>query len=216
LRALDADAVRLSAQVNMLTAALGGSQYLAVIHAEKAHRTAKLDAQRLALAEQDERLALWQGEDARLIDPQALRAEQSRREAMRRAYNSMADRLALVEEDEVRAVQARLAAQPAAEPADELPRNDLFDPALLSALHRLLSLYGADFDARDARAVESVRRALWDGFNRLVAQRVPDRVTAVHAVAGLGGGSRVGDGPQAAFASFAAALLAAVVEEENV
>ena len=58
-------------------------------------------------------------------------------------------------------------------------------------------------------------RSEWS-LPRLIVQRVPDRVTAALAVAGMGGGSRMGDSPQAAFASFTAALLAAVMEEENV
>ena len=213
---LRADYTHLNARVNALVASLGGHAYLAVLHGEKAHRADRLEAQRQALDEQEERIALWEGEDARLIDPQALRAEQGRRDAMRRAYAGMSERLAQVEEDEVRAVEARLSDQPATIPADELPQNDLFRPELLTALHGLLTLYGTDYEGRDQRGVEALRRALLDNLQRLVAQRVPDRITATQAVAGMGGGSRVGEGPQAAFASFTAALLATVVEEENV
>ena len=215
-QALRADYTHLNARINALVAALGGSTYLAALHGEKSHRADRLETQRQALAEQEERIALWEGEDSRLIDPQALRAEQGRRDAMRRAYAGMSERLALVEEDEVRAVEARLADQPAAIPADELPQNDLFRPELLSALHRLLTLYGTAEEIRDQRSTDALRRALWDNLQRLVAQRVPDRITATQAVAGMGGGSRIGEGPQAAFASFTAALLATVVEEENV
>jgi len=83
-------------------------------------------------------------------------------------------------------------------------------------MRELLRQYGADSASRDRQAVETLRKALWDGFPRIVSQRVPDRVTAVQAVAGLGGGNGIGEGPQADFAGFTAALLACVMEEDNV
>jgi len=90
------------------------------------------------------------------------------------------------------------------------------NPAMLNAMHDLLILYGTEAGQRDMQAVETLRRSLWNGLNHIVSQRVPDRRTAVQAVAGLGGGARVGQGPQAAFASFTATLFEAVLEEENV
>ena len=115
----------------------------------------------------------------------------------------------------MRAVEDRVAAAPPQATADALPPNQLFNAAALETLHTLLTLYSSDAETRDPRAVEACRRALWGGLQHLVCQRVPDRVGAVQAVAGLGGGARVGEGPEAAFASFTAALLSAVVEEEN-
>jgi len=215
-RALNDEYRALNEKVQALSATLGGNAYLNAVKAERDRREQRLVQQRDALAEQEGRIALWEGEDARLISPEALEAERDRLTDMRRALSAMTDRLSLVREDERRAVETR-ALHAAPRPAGEtLPQNRLFQPAGVQALHMLLTQYGADEAARDPREVERLRRALWDGFSRLIAQRVPDRITAAHAVAGLGGGLCRGEGPDAAFASFTATLLAAVQEEEIV
>lgn len=205
----------LNQRLPQLIAAVGGQTYLGLLQAEKNRRLVKLESQRAALAEQRERIARFEGEDARLIDAQSLLVEKDRLAAMERALDGVEDRFALVNEDALRAVEQRVAEQKPQETPEGLPHNKLFNPALLHELHTLLTLYGTAADARDARAVEACRRALWDGFGKIIAQRVPDRITAAHAVAGMGGGTRAGEGYQAAFASFAAALLAAVVEEDS-
>ncbi|HPS81767.1 MAG TPA: hypothetical protein PLP25_07915, partial [Candidatus Limiplasma sp.] len=212
---LQGEAAALGEQLNRQIVTAGGHAYLTAVKAEKTRRAGQLESQRQALREQEERIALWEGEDARYMDPQTLQQEKARYEAMQRAYAGMADRLSLVQEDEMRAVERRVADTPALATDLELPDNGLFEPEALNALHELLTLYGAGEEARDMRAVEALRKTLWERLHRLIAQRVPDRLTAVQAVAGMGGGNRMGEGPQAAFASFTAALLAAVVEEEN-
>lgn len=216
-RAGDTHAVyeKLSRELETLSRTAGGSAYLSAVKAEKDRRAARLEEQRLAVSAQQQRVALWEGEDAHLIDPQTLRQEKARLEAMRRACAGMEVRLALVEEDEAHAAQRRVPQPPAPE-TGALPRNDLFHPEALDALHSLLTLYGADPEADDPVAARALRLYLWDHFTRLVAQRVPDRRTAAQAVAGMGGGHPTGAGPEAAFAGFTAALLAAVVEEESV
>ena len=215
-RALSDEYRTLNARIEAQTASGGGPVYLAVVKAEKDRRAERLESQRQALADQDAQIALWEGEDARLVDPQALEQERERRAAMQRALTGMRERFALVQADERRAVEERISHLQPEPSADTLPENQLFHPEGIDALHDLLTLYGADEDTRDPRAVERLRRLLWDSLPRLIAQRVPDRVTAAQAIAGMGGGTRHGDGPQAAFASFTAALLSAVVEEENV
>lgn len=207
---------RLKEKLDALIPTVGGNAFLAALQAEKEARVEKLEAQRQALAEQDERIALMEGADAHLTDPRAVRQEKGRREAMLRVFAGMEDRIALVDADIVRAVEGRVAQVQPALSGDEPPVNGLFNPTLLNAMHELLILYGTDAAERDMQAVEALRKTLWNGLNRIVAQRVPDRRTAAQAVAGLGGGVRVGAGPQAAFASFTAALLEAVSEEESV
>lgn len=204
----------LGARLPELIAQVGGSAYLGILQAEQARRMQKLDSQRAALQEQRERFARFAGEDASLVDAQTLLLEQNRMDAMERAADAMEDRFALVHEDALRAVEQHIGDTPAtqAQP-DALPHNGLFDAGLLSALHSLLTQYGAPA-ARDAQAAEALRRTLWAGLSHTVRQRVPDRITAAHAVAGMGGGQRAGEGAQAAFASFTAALLAAVIEED--
>ncbi|MEA4928984.1 MAG: hypothetical protein VB104_09965 [Candidatus Limiplasma sp.] len=205
----------LSDRLTALITALGGHAFLRALDAERAFRTERAETQRLALEEQAAQIALWEGEDADRVDPATLRQEKTRLAAMDRALQGFEERLALVQADTVRAVEDRVAAAPPQATADALPPNQLFNAAALETLHTLLTLYGSDAETRDPRAVEACRRALWGGLQHLVCQRVPDRVGAVQAVAGLGGGARVGEGPEAAFASFTAALLSAVVEEEN-
>ena len=207
--------LRLSDRLQGLIATIGGQGYLLAIHAEKQLRLEQLEAGRLALAEQQSRMDLWAGEDAARIDPSALRQETNRLTALQRAYAGLETRAALMEEDELRAVQQRIGAARSTLAPEDLPANNLFDPILLDALHTLLTRYGSNPDGLQGRAVEALQRTLWDGLPRMIAQRVPDRVHAALAIAGLGGGQRVGDGPQAAFAGFTAALLAAVMEEDN-
>ncbi len=193
---------------------VGGSHYLNILQAEKERRTARLWAQRQALDEQRTQLDRWESEDGHLIDPQSLAAEQARLTAIERAYEGMESRLALVTEDAMLAIEQHLAdKQPAAEP-ESLPTNDLFHAQALDTLHALLALYGGSGETGDTAAAESLRRTLWELFPRMIVQRVPDRVGAMQALAGMGGGGRAGDRPQAAFAAFAAALLGAVVEED--
>ena len=215
-RALKNEYRQLKYRLDELIPSVGGNAFLTALQTEKEARTEKLEGQRQALAEQDERIARMEGEDAHLTDPRALRQEKSRREAMLRSFAGMEDRLALVDADIVRAVENHVANVKPALSADEPPRNSLFNPAMLNAMHDLLILYGTEAGQRDMQAVETLRRSLWNGLNHIVSQRVPDRRTAVQAVAGLGGGARVGQGPQAAFASFTATLFEAVLEEENV
>lgn len=192
----------------------GGPAYLGIVQAEKERRTTRLWAQRQAMLDQRDRLARWEGEDSHLIDKQALVGEQARLSAMERAYETMENRLALVTEDALLAVEQRMADwRPIAAP-DPLPKNDLFNARALEDLHALLALYGGGTEAGDLIAADKLRRSLWDAFPHIIAQRVPDRVNAAQALAGMGSGMRPGDGPEAAFASFAAALLATVVEED--
>ncbi len=207
---------RLRARLDELLALVGGSAFLAILQGEKALRTDKLEAQRLALRKQDQQIAALEGETALRADPSAVRQEKTRREAMLRAYAGMEDRLALVNADIARAVEKHVADIPPSLPDEEPSGNRLFSPETVGAMHELLRLYGIDSSQRDMQAVEALRKTLWNTFPRTVTQRVPDRRTAAQAVAGLGGGSRTGSGPQAAFASFTAALLSAVMEEENV
>ncbi len=204
----------LTAKLPRLIDAVGGQTYLGILQAEKERRTQRLMAQRQALLEQREQMTRWEGEDARLIDPQTLLQEKARLTAIERAYDGLEDRLALVTEDALRAVEQRVADQQPDETPDALPENGLFDPKALDDLHRLLMVYGTGAEAGDSVTADTLRRALWDAFPRLIAQRVPDRVGAWQALAGVAGGDLTGEGPAAAFASFTAALLAAVVEED--
>lgn len=210
------DYARLRARLDELIPVVGGRTFLAVLQGEKTGRFEKLEAQRQALTEQDVKIARLEAEDAARMDPNALREEKARREGMLRAYAGMEDRLALVNADIARAVEKHVADVPATLTDDEPSGNHLFNPGAISAMRELLRQYGADSASRDRQAVETLRKALWDGFPRTVSQRVPDRVTAVQAVAGLGGGNGVGEGPQADFAGFTAALLACVMEEDNI
>ncbi len=207
---------RLKARLDELIPAVGGHAFLSALQSEREERTQRMEAQRQAIQEQNGSIARWEGEDRHLIDPKALRQEKSRRDTMLRALAGLEDRAALVEADIVRAVEKHVADVTPALRDDEPSPNNLFSPTGLNAMHDLLALYGADAEERDPKAMEALHRTLWEGLNRIVVQRVPDRVTAAQAVAGLGGGRRTGEGPQAAFASFTAALLAAVMEEENV
>lgn len=204
----------LSQRLPAIIDTVGGQTYLSLVQADKEYRRQRLDAQREALAEQEERIARWEGEDARLMDPNALLQEKNRLNAMYRALAGLEERMALVTEDAMRAVEQRITDRKPPQGQETLPENDLFDQTLLDGLHTLLTQYGSAAEARDARAVEALRASLWQGLHRIVGRRVPDRITAVAAVAGMGGGARVGEGPQAAFASFTAALLSAVAEEE--
>ena len=121
--------------------------YLAVLQAEKERRTTRLMAQRQALLDQREQLARWQGEDSHLINPQGLLQEQARLSAIERAYDGLEDRLALVTEDALRAVERRVADQQPEAAPDALPENDLLDPQALDDLHTLLALYGSGGEA---------------------------------------------------------------------
>ncbi len=214
-RGLQAEYGELAHGLPELIAAVGGPAYLGVVQAEHTRRAASLAAQRQALAERQAQVARWEGEDAALIDPDTLLIEQNRLAAVQRACHGAAERLALVAEDAQRAVEQRVVEQQPQAETETLPQNGLFDPALLDALHTLLALYGGGSQARDARAVETQRKALWSGLTRLVKRRVPDSVGAAQAVAGMGGGARLGEGPEAAFASFAASLLSAIGEEDS-
>ncbi|MDD3214611.1 MAG: hypothetical protein PHY64_13125, partial [Eubacteriales bacterium] len=204
---------QLKTQLNELLPVAGGYAFLTALQTEKTLRTQRVEAQRTALEELSEHIALMEGEDRHLTDPKTLRQEQSRREAMARALAGMEDRAALVEADIVHAVEKHVGDVPTTLPDDDASHNGLFDPDAINAMHELLLLYGTGAETGDDG--QKLRRALWNGLDHIVAQRVPDRVDAARAVAGLGGGNRAGEGPKAAFASFTAALLAAVLEEEE-
>ena len=213
--ALQTEFETLNARLPALIDAVGGSAYLSVVQAEKTARLARLDAQRLALMEQQERVTRYEGEDSRLIDPATLAMEQNRLLAMERAFAAAESRAALVTEDALRAVEQRVADRNPAPQSETLTPNQLFDPTTLNDLHTLLTQYGSPAETSDPRKTDALRRSLWASLHRLVLRRVPDPVTAVQAAAGMGGGSRRGEGPQAAFAGFTAALLTAVSEEES-
>jgi hypothetical protein len=212
----DGEDRRLKARLDELIPAVGGPVFLNALQEERAYRAQRLDAQRDALREQEGSIERWENEDSHLIDPKALRQEKTRRDSMLRALAGMEDRAALVEADIVRAVEKHVADIPPSLTDAAPSPNGLFSPEGLETVHELLALYGGESGERDLKRMDALRRALWDGLERIVTGRVPDRRTAAQAVAGLGGGTRAGEGPQAAFACFASALLASVTEEENV
>lgn len=95
------------------------------------------------------------------------------------------------------------------------PPNALLDAALLQELYRLLLQYGRKPAKRDAAVFQRACDALQKGMHRLVIQPTPDRRGTAKMIAGLGGGERMGKGPEGAVCSFLATLLRAAGEEEG-
>ena len=209
---------RLTERLRALLSQIGGSAYLGVLRDERESQRDRLDAQRLAIAELDDELERLAGEDAHLTDERTLRQESARRSAMDKVARRMALRLDQIGADVERAVGENvLYAAPVAEAdaLNELPENDLFDASLLTALHGLLTQYGMREESRDRRAMDKLADELLSGMTRLIAQRVPDRVGVSRIAAGMGGARSWGTSPDAALASFLAALLGASLEEDN-
>lgn len=91
---------------------------------------------------------------------------------------------------------------------DAAGADGVMDADTLNLLHDILAQYG-----EDGRADAADRRQLQRSLRSLVSDTTADRRGIDRVVSGLGGGECAGDGPDAAFASFLAALLSCVMED---
>ncbi len=89
-----------------------------------------------------------------------------------------------------------------------LPQNALLDASVMDALHGILSANGSGAEAY--RACQQAQQ----GLAKLVKGGAPDRYTMERVISALNGGSAVGSGPEAAFASYLGTLLSAVMDDD--
>lgn len=194
---------------------IGGQAWLELLKGAQDAARASLYRQEQAVGEMRERIDRWHGEDSGLIEPQALRQEEERLGAMERECAYRALRYQQIGADVQAAIRENVVEQypdPDNGDGDMLPQNGLMDAALLEQLHLLLIQYGLGEKHRDRAAFDHACVALQKELHRLVKQPVPDRMTTARVIAGLGGGTRRGEGAEGAICSFLTVLMNAVGE----
>ena len=213
---LEAEENRLSESLRSTREQIGNSPWLNVLRDEREAQRERLETQRSAIAKLGEQLKRLASEDAHLTREETLRQENGRRAAMTKVERRMARRLDAIGADVERSVsETILHTTVESSTTEELPENDLFDAALLGALHALLEQYGLREDQRDRKEMERLSDQLRSGLPRMIVQRVPDRVGEAQIAAGMGGAKCYGTSPDAALASFWTALVNASLEEDN-
>lgn len=198
---------------------LGGALYLEMVKGAQSRQREALLVQESAAAELAERIALWHGEDAALIEPHFLQQEEERLDAMRRVQESMRARQAKISEDIRDAVRENiLSVEGKLEKAEEgsLPENDLFSPRLLLALNELLRQYGMKREAREYARIDKLGVQLQRGLNRLVVSHTPDAMDMSRVIASVSNGVCRKRDPDAMLSGFWGALLGAVLQEEGI
>lgn len=194
---------------------MGGRTFWRCCRAKKTGRFKKLEAQRQALTEQDIKSPGWKRKTPRAMDPNALRGGKGppRRDAARLRGHG---RPAGAGERGHRPPWKARGRRARGLTDDEPSGNHLFNPEAISAMRELASpVAGRTAPPATGRRSKPSAKPCGMGF-RTVSQRVPDRVTAVQAVVGLGGGGVSGRRAAGRFRRFTAALLACVMEEDNV
>ncbi len=197
---------------------LGGSRWLEILKDAQTFVKEEISRQENDSELLRDQIALWQGEDSHLADPQHVREETERLHSMERALEFMQKRRQVIGADIEAAIREGITENRAKAPNagdDALPRNSLINAELLGCLYEILREYGANqAPARAARAASACAK-LQKGLEKLIIYSVPDKRSMARVIAGLGGGACDRSDPDSAIAGFIATLLDAVMEEES-